>query len=172
MDARRPLAAAALAAAATGFALEPPPAGPADRSAARLAGPEIASADLRVSAGRSATILRVPSVGRWSATCSPDHRVAIAFVADRLLPTSDVVVARTAGAPLGRRVDPGDAVRPDPPLEVVSERWQIAPFASAQVRVTSADVAGRGVHESGSRWSCAASVVAVTGPDQGATRER
>ena len=94
-----------------------------------------------------------------------DHR-RHAVVADHLLPTSDIVVSRSSGAPLARRVGPHHRVIPDPPLEVVSQHWQIAPFASAQVRVTSADVAGRVVDE-----TCMTSVVAVTGPDQGPTRE-
>jgi hypothetical protein len=178
MDARRPVAAAALAAMAAGFALSPPVAtsGAPSRAPsppARSAGtsrapspPAIASADLVLRAGASKTILRVPRVGRWRATCSADRRVAIAFVADRLLPTADVVVSRTAGAPVGRRIDPGDRFAPDTALAVVSQHWQIAPFASAQVRVTAADVAGRAIDA-----GCAASVVAVTGPDQGPTRE-
>ena len=66
-------------------------------------------------------------------------------MADRLLPTSDLVVARTAGAPLSRRVDPGDRVAPEPPGAVLMQRWQIAPFAAAQVQVSVANVAGRTV---------------------------
>jgi hypothetical protein len=157
MDARPLLA---LAAVATAFALQPRAAGSAD------AGPAIASADLLLRAGASKTILHVPKVGWWTASCGRDRKVAIDFVADHLLPTSDVVVSRTSGGPLARRISAHHRVIPDPPLEVVSQHWQIAPFAEAQVRVTSADVAGRVVGE-----YCMTSVVAVTGPDQGPTRE-
>ena len=69
------------------------------------------------------------------------------------------------------RISGHHRVVPEPPLEVVSQHWQIAPFASAHVRVTSADVVARALPPSGSDLSCAASVVAVTGPDQGPTRE-
>jgi hypothetical protein len=158
----RSLAAAALAALATALVIQPRAAGdvPPDPR------PAIASADLLLRAGKSKVILHVPRVGWWTATCRRDRKVAIDFVADHLLPTSDIVVSRTSGAPIARRVGPHHRVKPDPPLEVVSQHWQIAPFASAQVRVTSADVAGRVVDE-----SCMTSVVAVTGPDQGPTRE-
>jgi hypothetical protein len=156
----RLVAAAALAAIGTALIAQPPAAGSGDPR------PAIASADLLLRAGRSKTILHVPKVGWWTATCGRDGKVAIDFVADQLLPSSDIVVSRSSGAPIARRVGPHHRVKPDPPLEVVSQHWQIAPFASAQVRVTSADVAGRVVDE-----SCMTSVVAVTGPDQGPTRE-
>src|SRR5689334_10406520 len=130
MDARLVLAAAVLAAA---FAVQPRAAG----DVARDPRPAIASADLLLRAGASKVILHVPRVGWWTATCGKDRKVAIDFVADHLLPTSDIVVSRTSGAPLDRRVNPHHRVIPDPPLEVVSQHWQIAPFASAQVRVTS-----------------------------------
>lgn len=162
MDARVVLA---LAAVATAFAVQPRAAGQANPQ------PKIASADLLLRAGSSKTILHVPRVGWWTAKCGRDHKIAIDFVADRLLPTSDVVVSRSAGPPLGRRISPHHRVIPDPPLEIVSQHWQIAPFAEAQVRVTSADVVGRAFQERGSDLTCAASVVAVTGPDQGPTRE-
>ena len=155
MDARLVLAAAVVAAA---FVVQPRAAGSADPR------PAIASADLLLRNGSTKTILHVPRVGRWTAKC--DGKIAIEFVADHLLPTSDIVVSRSSGAPLARRVGPHHRVIPDPPLEVVSQHWQIAPFASAQVRVTSADVAGRVVGH-----DCMTSVVAVTGPDQGPTRE-
>src|SRR4051794_1240705 len=129
-------------------------------------GSGVLSADLRVSAPASKLILRVPRVGRWTAVCpAASGTVGIRFVADRLLATSDVVVARSSGPPLGQRVDPGDVVLAEPPAPVLSQRWQIAPFASAQVHVTAATVVARRVSES----ECAASVVAVIGPDQGAT---
>jgi hypothetical protein len=162
MDARLVLAAAALSAA---FVVQPRAAGNADPR------PAIASADLLLRAGASKTILHVPRVGWWTARCGRDHKVAIDFVPDHLLPTSDVVVSRSSGAPLARRISPGHRVVPEPPLEVVSQHWQIAPFGSAQVRVTSADVVGRAFQERGSDLTCAASAVAVTGPDQGPTRE-
>jgi hypothetical protein len=158
----RPLVAAALAAVATAAVIQPRAAGDVPRDPR----PAIASADLLLRAGASKTILHIPRVGWWTARCGRDHTVAIDFVADQLLPTSDVVVSRTSGGPLARRISPHHRVKPDPPLEVVSQHWQIAPFGSAQVRVTSADVAGRVVDE-----SCMTSVVAVTGPDQGPTRE-
>ena len=129
----------------------------------------IASADLRLSAGHAKTILRVRGLGRWTASCSAAGHVGVTFTADHLLPTSDLVVTRTDGPPLARRIDPGDAVEPDPAGAVLAQRWQIAPFAAAQVQVTAATVAARSTGERGG-YACAASVVAVTGPDQGATR--
>ncbi|MDA0161959.1 hypothetical protein OM076_16920 [Solirubrobacter ginsenosidimutans] len=126
----------------------------------------VLSADLRVSAPTSKLILRVPRVGRWTATCpAASGTVGVRFVADHLLATSDIVVARSSGPPLGLRVDAGDTVLAEPPAAVLSQRWQIAPFASAQVHVTAATVVARRVDES----QCSASVVAVIGPDQGAT---
>ena len=53
---------------------------------------------------------------------------------------------------------------------MIAQRWQIAPFAAAQVQVTAATVVARSIGERGTGHACAASVVAVTGPDQGATR--
>jgi hypothetical protein len=125
----------------------------------------ILSADLRIVAGGSKSILSVPRLGRWTATCASADTVTIRFKADHLLPTSDVVVSRSSGPPLGLRVDPGDRVTAEPPAAVLSQRWQIAPFAAAQVHVTAATVAGRRA----SATQCAASVVAVIGPDQGST---
>jgi hypothetical protein len=172
MDPRLLLAAAVLAAAvlaaavlAAAFVVQPGAEGSPDPR------PAIASADLLLRAGASRTILHIPRVGWWTAHCGRDHKVAIEFVADHRLPTADVVVSRSAGAKLARRISPGHRVVPEPPLEVASQHWQIAPFASAQVRVTSADVVGRAFQERGSELTCAASVVAVTGPDQGPTRE-
>jgi hypothetical protein len=155
MHTRLALAAAALAAA---FVAHPGAAGSANPR------PAIASADLLLQAGSSKTILHVPKVGWWTARCS--DKVAIEFVADHLLPTSDVVVSRTSGGPLARRISPHHRVIPDPPLASVSQHWQFMPFAAANVRVTSADVAGRVIGD-----SCMTSVVAVTGPDQGPTRQ-
>jgi hypothetical protein len=130
------------------------------------AGGRVLSADLRLSAPASKLILRVPRVGRWTATCpAMSGAVGVRFVADHLLATSDVVVARSSGPPLGVRVDPGDTVVAEPPAPVLSQRWQLAPFAAAQVHVTAATVVARRVGER----ECAASVVAVIGPDQGAT---
>jgi hypothetical protein len=132
-------------------------------------GSRVLSADLRMPAGGSRPILRVPRVGRWTAICpAASGTVGVRFFADHLLATSDVIVARSSGPPLGLRVDPGDAVVPEPPAPVLSQRWQIAPFASAQVHVTAATVVARRVSER----ECAASVVAVIGPDQGATVTR
>src|SRR4051794_7557756 len=91
----------------------------------------ILSADARLRAGQERTILAVPRVGRWRAQCAAHDGVGVAFAADRLLATSDLVVSLTAGPPLGRRVDPGDVVAPDPPGAGLSQRWQIAPFAAA-----------------------------------------
>lgn len=159
-------------AAALAAAKDPATRGGAPRSAAASAPrtAAIRSADARLSRGATRTILRLPRIGRWTAACGADGRVAITFTADHLLATSDLVVSRTAGAPLGRRLDPGDAVTPDPAADVLSQRWQIAPFAAAQVQVTSATVAARRIGEGGTGHACAASVVAVTGPDQGATQ--
>ncbi len=68
--------------------------------------------------------------------------VKVTFTADHLLPTSDLVIARTQGAPLATTIQPGKTVSSET-AKVLSERWQIAPFAAAQVQVTVATVAGR-----------------------------
>ena len=123
----------------------------------------IASADARLNPGAHKTLLQLHGLGRWTASC--DHgRVGVTFSADRLLPTSDLVVTRTQGAPLARRLDPGDTVDPEPRAPVLAERWQIAPFAAAQVQVATASVAGRAAGN-----QCSASVLVATGPDQGPT---
>jgi hypothetical protein len=93
-------------------------------------------------------------VGAWSASCSAAG-VTVTFTAAHLLPTSDVVVTRTAGAPLARTVNPGDRVAPEPAGAVLAQHWQIAPFSSAPLPVTTASVAGRVVGH-----QCAASVAA------------
>src|SRR5690349_21854863 len=108
MDARLVLAAAVLAAA---FAVQPRAAGDVPRDPR----PAIASADLLLRPGAGKVILHVPRVGWWTARC--DDKVSIEFVADHLLPTSDIVVSRTSGTPLARRVNPHHRVIPDPPLE-------------------------------------------------------
>ena len=132
----------------------------------RLRPSGISSADLRLSAGHAKTILSIRGLGRWTASCSARARVSVTFTADFLLPTSDLVITRTAGRPLARRIDPGDIVTPDRAATVISQHWQIAPFAAAQVQVSSATVTARRVDAR----TCSASVVVVTGPDQGATR--
>ena len=91
------LAAAVLAAVATALVIQPRAAGDVRRDPR----PAIASADLLLRAGASKTILHIPRVGWWTARCGREHTVAIDFVADQLLPTSDVVVSRTSGAPAG-----------------------------------------------------------------------
>ena len=133
----------ALAAFATAFVVQPRAAGDVPRDAR----PAITSADLLLRAGSSKTILHIPKVGWWTAKCGR-------------------VVSRTSSAPLARRISPHHRVTPDPPLEVVLQHWQFMPFAEAQVRVTTADVVGRVVGA-----YCMTSVMAVTGPDQGPTRE-
>src|SRR3954449_9671467 len=100
---------------ATPAALATPP--PEGRS-------RILSADLRLGAGGSKLILEVPRVGRWTASCPAGDTVGVRFKADRLLASSDVVVARSSGPPLGLRVEPGDVVRAEPPAAVVFQRWQ------------------------------------------------
>jgi hypothetical protein len=121
----------------------------------------VRSADARLQPGSHKTLLAVRGLGRWVARC--ERGVSVTFIADRLLPTSDLVVTR-AGAPLARRVDPGEHVQAEPPAAVIAEHWQIAPFAAAQVQVATASVAGSVTGD-----QCAASVLVTTGPDQGAT---
>src|SRR4051812_46237070 len=125
----------------------------------------IASADARLQPGERKTLLDQKGLGRWAAACSSGG-VRVTFTADRLLPTSDVVVARTQGAPLATTVQPRRTVSSET-RDVLSERWQIAPFAAAQVQVALATVAGRAT-----KTGCAASVLVLTGPDQGATITR
>ena len=60
---------------------------------------------------RTRTILRRPGPRPLDRrVAGADGHVAVTFTADHLLATSDLVVSRTAGPPLGRRLDPGDAV--------------------------------------------------------------
>jgi len=157
------LAALATTAAATA-ATRPHEGGARARGAAAPRAAVVLSADARLSRGASRVLLRVPRLGRFVASCSNERRVAVAFVADHRLPTADLVVALSAGPPLARRLDPDERVTPEAPAAVLMERWQVAPFAAAGVRVSVANVAGRTVGN-----GCAASVLVTTGPDQGPT---
>ena len=125
----------------------------------------ITSADARLQTGAHKTLLAQKGLGRWVASCSKQG-VTVTFTADRLLPTSDLVIAGTQGAPRARTIQPSKTVS-SATATVLSERWQIAPFAAAQVQVAVATVAARATHA-----GCAASVLVLTGPDQGATITR
>jgi hypothetical protein len=138
------------------------PAGSGTQQRVRPSG--IVSADARIAAGETRTLLQVHGLGRFSVTCASGH-VGVTFTADHLLPTSDLVVERTHGTPLARGLRPDGEVTPEPPAAVLSQHWQIAPFAAAQVQVAIASVAARAI---GDR-ACSASVLVLTGPDQGPT---
>ena len=94
-------------------------------------------------------------------------RSAWRFVADHVLATSDLVVARSSDRPprpgASSWATPSAA---EPPAAVLSQRWQIAPL---RFRASPRDRGdGRRPPRERDR-ECAASVVAVIGPDQGAT---
>jgi hypothetical protein len=137
---------------------------PAGSGTQRVRPSGIASADARLRDGQTRTLLTVHGLGRFTASCAPG-RVGVSFTADHLLPTSDLVVERTHGAPLATGVGPDRSLTPEPPAAVLSQHWQFAPFAAAQVQVATASVAGRAI---GTR-ECSASALVTTGPDQGAT---
>jgi hypothetical protein len=122
MDARRVLAAAVVVAA---FGVQPRAAGDVPRDPR----PAIASADLLLRAGASKTILHIPRVGWWTAACGRDRTVGIVFVPDHLLPTADVVVSRSSGAPLAP-----DLARP-PRRAGASAGGRVAALADRAVRV-------------------------------------
>jgi hypothetical protein len=75
----------------------------------------------------------------------------------RLQPGAHTTILRVRVRGLGHWVA-------EPPAAVLAERWQIAPFAAAQVQVSTASVAGR--TDGG---QCSASVLVASGPDQGPT---
>jgi hypothetical protein len=127
-------------------------AGPSARSAAAIEGPSIRSRAARLAAGRSMTVLTVPRIGWFVVACGADRRSRVTFRRDQLLPTSDIVIT---GPRQGR---------------TVSATWQIAPFASAGVRVTWAHVVSRPLSPR-QLFGCAASAIAIVGPDQGPTEE-
>jgi hypothetical protein len=131
----------------------------------RPAGPFIRSLAARVAAGRSARLVSLPRIGRFTVACGRDRRSRVTFRAARLLPTSDLVVSSPRGA-AGATLQPS-RVRSGASARVVAETWQIAPFAAAGVRVVTVHVAGRATSS-----GCAASAVAIVGPDQGSTSTR
>jgi hypothetical protein len=115
-------------------------------------GPFIRSRAARLAPGRSMTVLAVPRVGRFVVACGADRRSRVTFRRDFLLPTSDIVVT-------GRRQG-----------RTVAATWQIGPFAAGGVRVTWARVVSRALSPR-QLFGCAASAIAIVGPDQGPTKE-
>jgi hypothetical protein len=128
----------------------------------------VRSRAVRMSAGRRRAVLRLRDVGRFVVSCRPDRRATVAFRPDHLLPTADVVVH----GPRGVRAA---TVQPERrwtawrrPSRVLAETWQVAPFAAAEVRVHVVRVVSRRLPRQ-EAFGCAASALAISGPDQGAT---
>ena len=159
------IAAAAVAAAATTTASPTASRTGAPARAATATTTGIRSQAARIQADRRATVLHLHDVGRFVVSCDRDRRSAVTFVADHLLPSADIVVRGTRGV-RGRMLHPDRAwaawSRPAPG---VAETWQIAPLAAAGVRVSMVHVTARRLPS-----DCAASALALTGPDQGPTR--
>jgi hypothetical protein len=125
----------------------------------------IRSQAARIQAGGRATVLRVRRLGRFVVRCDGHRRSAVAFVADHLLPSADVVV-RSARGRRARMAHPDRSWAAWPATAaVIAETWQIAPLAAAGVRVSVVHVAARRLPS-----GCAASALALTGPDQGPTK--
>jgi hypothetical protein len=164
-------AAIAIAAASTAAAVaaatpsELSPAAPPQALAAASPAAAVRSRAARIRPGRRETVLTVGRLGRFVVSCSARGHAALTFVADRLLPSADVV-AGGAGATRARMVHPGrrwTAWRR--PARFVAQTWQVAPFAAADVRVFVVHVAVRRAGNSG----CASSALALIGPNQGPT---
>jgi hypothetical protein len=134
-------------------------------TAARRASPgaTIRSRDARIRAGDGTTLLSIPRVGRFSVACGAGRRSRVTFRAAWRLPTSDVVVS-DAGDAAAATLQPSRTFS-RPAARVLAQTWQIAPFASAGVRVVTVHITARPVGS-----GCAAAAMAITGPDQGHSR--
>lgn len=119
---------------------------------------------------RDLVLLSPPRIGKLLVSCDASRGPSVAFRADRLLPTSDVVVSGTGAVPAQTTLQPGRRYQPAAASPVLLQTWHIGPFASANVRLTTISVAARllSVRES---WDCAASAKAEVAPSQGATAE-
>lgn len=125
--------------------------------------------DARLTAGRGETeLLRLPRIGTLRIRCTRT-RMTTAFTADRLLPTSDVVLEE-GDRIVATTLQPERRFRPDSRLPRERTRatarlqtWQIAPFAPANVTVTSMTVALRRLSANES-FDCAASAQATLVP--------
>jgi hypothetical protein len=88
-------------------------------------------------AGERAVLVRLDRVGRVIVSCDEKGRPSSAFVADRLLPTASVVVDRGGSPTISGVLQPNRRFAPPPTrMRATFETWQIAPFAKANVRVT------------------------------------
>ena len=119
-------------AAASGPAVQSSRPGPATARAS------IHSRAARILEGRSARLLSLARIGRFTVACGADRRSRVTFRAAWLLPTSDLVVSSPRGATPATLQPSRSVVRPA--ARVVAETWQIAPFASAGVRVVTVHV--------------------------------
>jgi hypothetical protein len=158
--------------ATAGCGAGPAPSAPAPRApaaAAPAAGERVVARDARLRAGRRGfVLLSLDRVGELAVDCDA-RGPAVAFRADRLLATSDVVVAVAGGPPVATTLQPGRRYRPAPPAGALLQTWHVAPFAAAGVRLLTMTVAGRrlSAHEG---YACAVSARAELAAPQGATR--
>jgi hypothetical protein len=84
-------------------------------------------------AGQRGLLLNIGNIGRFTAKCDRAGRPSVTFTAAFLLPTASITV--TMGARVIRRtLDPGHRLRS--PSGTGLQTWQVAPFASAEVRIT------------------------------------
>jgi hypothetical protein len=87
-------------------------------------------------AGERAVVVRLDRVGRLIVRCDGKGRAASTFVADRLLPTTSLVVERSGSQAVSAVIHPEQRFSPPPMRKpAIFETWQIAPFAKGNVRV-------------------------------------
>jgi hypothetical protein len=118
---------------------------------------KVRAQDARLARGqKDVRLLALPKVGRVLVSCDAGGRPSAALVASRLLPTADVVVGDQATT-----LQPGRRFSPPPPTGSAQvQTWRIAPFAAADVRVTTIWVALRRLAP-GDVHACAASAQAL-----------
>jgi hypothetical protein len=126
----------------------------------------------RLAAGaQDFVLLALPEIGQLLVSCDAAEGPSVAFRADARLPTSDVVVSGTGATPEETTLQPERRYQPTPASSALLQTWHIAPFASANVRLTAISVAARRLSQR-DPWDCAASAKASVSPSQGATRTR
>lgn len=84
-------------------------------------------------AGEHGVLLRIKRVGRLIAKCDIHGRPSTIFSSAFLLPTASVTVETHAGV-IRRTLDPREHLAS--PTGAGVQTWQIAPFAEANVRIT------------------------------------
>jgi hypothetical protein len=124
----------------------------------------------RLAAGaQDFVLLALPEIGQLLVSCAAEGP-SVAFRADARLPTSDVVVSGTRATPEETTLQPERRYQPTPASSALLQTWHIAPFAPANVRLTTISVAARRLSQR-DPWDCAASAKASVSPSQGATRQ-